>query len=277
MRKYKESFEPFVKLSVIMLTSAAWKVLTPNARLLFPHWLAQWTKEHGHGRLIMPAHQTSWMMKPIHRAAADRDLVARGFLDVVDPGGILPPRPKVMKASERWKAISRDLVVDKQVGQVVNDAWEPLRRATNPTEGTLSQYSRKRNTQRMGKDTPPWKMYKVVRTHVHEKDDSTSPDARTHNDVSRVRTHVHEPSPDARTRETTAVQTGSASKRPGRPKVIKPAPAPQGLPGPSYAVIMAVQREIRAGKGEAELRELVKAQGFDPEKVEWKILQRGVS
>jgi hypothetical protein len=40
---------------------------------------------------------------------------------------------------------------------------------------------------------------------------------------------------------------------------------------------MAVQREIRAGKGEAELRELVKAQGFDPEKVEWKILQRGVS
>jgi hypothetical protein len=216
------------------------------------------------------------MFSKVHRAAADRDLVARGFLELVDPGGI-PARPKVMKASERWKAISRDLVVDKQVGQVVNDAWEPLRRATNPTLGSISPSIRKRNTQRMGKDTPPWKIYKVVGTHTPCKTAPQGRDAHTLNDVCRVGTHTPCQGSDAHTLETTAVQTGSASKRPGRPKVIKPAPAPQGLPGPSYAVIMAVQREIRAGKGEAELRELVKAQGFDPEKVEWKILQRGVS
>lgn len=142
-RTGSEPYEPYVRLDYVMISSAAWKILTPDARQIYPHILAQWKAGNGLTRLSLPASHVEWMMRREHRAAADRDLVEKGFLDVIKLAGRLTPA--VYSVSERWRKISQDLIKDSTQGRVIFfksptksepglSQWEPSRRSKNPTQ-----------------------------------------------------------------------------------------------------------------------------------------------
>lgn len=142
-RKGSEPYEPYVRLDYVMINSAAWKILTPDAQRILPHILSQWKAGSGLTRLSLPTRHTEWLMRREHRAAADQDLVARGFLDLVERAGL--STPAVYSRSERWRTISQDLMKDPSQGHIVIlknpvkgekgiSQWEPARRAKNPTQ-----------------------------------------------------------------------------------------------------------------------------------------------
>jgi hypothetical protein len=304
MRKYKDDkgvSEPFVRLPWSMMDSAAWKSLSTSATWLYSQMLRRWHS----GRFILPFADVRWKMVFAVFDRARQELINRGFIVILERHG-LDHKANVYGPSEKWKEISRDIMGDRAVGQIVKrlrrvngepqfvSEWEPL-----PVQSAARASSQKANwakaraaqkgvptsdRQTSSRRTSPEKKLPgglekhSYRIHQLVNDDTPLIVHQLVNDKAPHRSPTGK-RPIHQVVNDNATSTGKAPapKRPGRPKVIKPAPAPQGLPGPSYAVIMAVQREIRAGKGEAELRELVKAQGFDPEKVEWKILQRGVS
>lgn len=133
----------YVALHINMLESPAWKVLSPNARTIFPHILAQWKFETKYMRLTLPARHTEWMMRREQRAAADRELVEKGFLNLVVPAGRLTAA--VYSRSERWKEVSKKILADPAQGAVIVlrvptkgkegiSRWEPSRRPKNPTQ-----------------------------------------------------------------------------------------------------------------------------------------------
>jgi hypothetical protein len=84
----KRTLGPFIALERYLLNSPAWISLSPNARCALIELLARYNGVNN-GRIAMSANVLA-MLLPISRATAARalrELIERGFVEIVRPGG----------------------------------------------------------------------------------------------------------------------------------------------------------------------------------------------
>jgi len=111
-RAGKEDFQRYVKLDDDMTNSAAWDSLSFGAIWVYIELRKRYDHMNGgNDRLILPWSKIHGINHHTF-AKRKRELIARGFIDCVDPGG-LPQRPAIYRLSNRWKAISQELVTTR--------------------------------------------------------------------------------------------------------------------------------------------------------------------
>jgi len=109
-RKGKETAQRYVKLDDEMTNSAAWDALSFGAIWVYIELRKKFDFENGgNSRLILPKREVLHRMKDMTFAKIKRELIKYGFIDCVDPGGLMK-RPAIYRLSDRWEKISRDLV-----------------------------------------------------------------------------------------------------------------------------------------------------------------------
>jgi hypothetical protein len=122
-----------------MVDSAAWKLLSEDACWLHTQLQRQWRID-GLGRpfFILPFSHVEYRWGFPRFKRARRELVALGFIDLKDPGGIARAggaKPAIYGPSTRWQEISKKILADPTKGHVVYrqvgtsrvSTWEPFK------------------------------------------------------------------------------------------------------------------------------------------------------
>jgi len=109
-RAGKEDFQRYVKLDDDMTNSAAWDSLSFGAIWVYIELRKKYDHLNGgNDRLILSSKEVRHRIEHKRFAKRKRELIDRGFIDCVDPGG-LPQRPAIYRLSNRWKERSQELV-----------------------------------------------------------------------------------------------------------------------------------------------------------------------
>lgn len=96
-----------------MTDSAAWTSLSFGAVWVYIELRKSFDpKKGGNSHLVLTYSEVSWKMNSRTFKSKKQELVDKGFIKEVDPGGLLN-RPTVYALSNNWERISRE-IVDKE-------------------------------------------------------------------------------------------------------------------------------------------------------------------
>lgn len=112
-KKGKEWTEPYVKLDYGMLNSAAWTSLSPGAVWVYIEMRKNFNfNKGGNSHLVLSYSMVTWKMNSRTYKVKKQELIDKGFIRVVEPGGLLN-NPSIYALTNDWEKISRE-IVDKE-------------------------------------------------------------------------------------------------------------------------------------------------------------------
>jgi len=141
-RKGKEKVEPYVKLDNSMTESAAWTSLSDMAVWVYIELKKSFNFDKGgNNHLTLPYSRVKWRMSKDSRRKAIQELINRGFIRIVQPGGLLG-NPDIFALSNEWESISRK-IVDKAGREAIRSGSAPKLRKRE-YKGGLKKLNEKR-------------------------------------------------------------------------------------------------------------------------------------
>lgn len=117
-KKGSEPYEPYVKLDNIMMDSAAWTSLSPDAVYIYIRLRMRFDYQGGgNDRLILPYSALIWKFSRSKISEAFKELIDFGFIKKVEAGG-LHRNPNVFALSEGWREKSNETVCRQGKGAI---------------------------------------------------------------------------------------------------------------------------------------------------------------
>jgi hypothetical protein len=117
-RKGKEPYEPFVKLDVMMMESAAWTSLSLSAIWIYIELRKQYNvTAGGNDHLTLPYSKVRWRLSRQTISRSFKELIEYGFIRKVEAGG-LQKNPNVFALNNGWEEKSKEIVCRQGKGAI---------------------------------------------------------------------------------------------------------------------------------------------------------------
>lgn len=156
-RKGYEFPENFVMLTHELIDSPAFRSLSNRAIAALVLLIRNWQPGD---KYTLPTRRTAYQFHHETKRQAILELIEMGFIQIYEKGKVWQKKPTIYKLSDRWKIISKGLLMDKAKGREVGRPglhwpnWQPLKQAKPKKKPAAKKTKKRITTERKMEYTP---------------------------------------------------------------------------------------------------------------------------